>query len=129
MLRVAVFALIALPVAAQTAPSVAEILRNVSTTFKDAKDYELVVEHSERGMKMKTQIAFQSPDRMRLEMTRVDLVPPVVASRAVVDASGVWTYLGETNTYGFQSRGDFRSGELESLVPQDRLAFFRDMEK
>lgn len=98
MRKACVFFLAAVTALGQPAPDVSQILNKVAATYRDAKDYEIVMERTQPGMKMRTQLAVQSPDRIRVEITRVDLVPPLIAFRAVWDRSVFCGYLAETNT-------------------------------
>lgn len=112
---------------AQPATTAAEILKRVAAAYV-AKDFEFVTESTEQGMKMRTHAAFQEPNRFRMEYTRIDLDPPVLILRVVLDGSGAWTYLEETNKYSFIPRQELTASELQKLRAQDLLKLFGNAE-
>jgi outer membrane lipoprotein-sorting protein len=89
---------------AQTQPTVAEILQNVSQTYKAASEYELVADladlktESNKGGTGHMHFAFESPNRYRMEMSGLgDSEPTKIV--IVDDGSTLWTYSPETNEY------------------------------
>jgi outer membrane lipoprotein-sorting protein len=107
---------------------VGRILKQVAATYQAAKDYELVTEQSESGMKMRIQVAFRSPDRYLLQVKRMDLDPPQIALLTVGNDAGFWNYLGEGNIYMVAPPGP-PPAELQKLFTDGALATYRDAGK
>jgi outer membrane lipoprotein-sorting protein len=92
---------------AQTQPDAAEILKNVSATYKAASQYEFVADATLHDPRMGTirshvLIAFRTPDKYRMEggfpgmrIGNSDLSEAVV----VHDGSALWFYFPKANQY------------------------------
>ena len=121
---------------AQTEPNLAEILQNVSQTYKAASEYELVADLAEfktgnsKGGTGHMLFAFKSPSRYRMKMSG-DMGDPELTKMVIVhNGSTLWTYTPETNEYDSTPAGELTNdapGDLGDMAPafQDHVMMWR----
>jgi outer membrane lipoprotein-sorting protein len=114
---------------AQPALDATQILKQVAATYASATDYELVAVTTEPGQKIRSQVAFRAPNQVKWEVTRVDLDPPMVAYRAVLSASGMWTYVAEMGSYWFTARNELLEDLSREMRTDNAFKFFRSADK
>jgi outer membrane lipoprotein-sorting protein len=106
-IRVSLFGLFLHAAAAQTQPDVAEILRNVSATYKNVSQYEFEVDTAgyagDKNVAMHLHFAFAAPDKYRMEGLLPGMGGPNsdLGDEGVVvdDGSTLWIYFVKPNKY------------------------------
>ena len=123
---------------AQSKPDVAEILKNVSETYKGASQYELVMHRTETDPKTGEQkifhfrTALKAPDRYRMEGAFPDSTGrgPIKGMDIVLDGARIWFYdpdLNEYSSYPASAIGHEIPDELEpSGIDFFTMARFRE---
>lgn len=124
-------ATLVLPVAmAQTHPDLAELLKNVSETYKSAVQYELVGDATSADARsgkigsFHMRIAFKAPNKYRIEgqLPRMNFGGVEFGDGIIVhDGSAAWFYFPKVNQYGSFSADRLTAeaeGDLGDLRPE-----------
>ena len=128
-IRFALFALCLCEAAAQTPPDVAEILKKVGETYRAAKSYELVGTGSGVNTVPHVLLAFQAPNRFRMEgaFPAADIDDPDLRDGIIIhDGSTLWAFFPKSNQYASLPASALTPdapGDLGDMSPGGRRCF------